>query len=52
MVYKDLDSNMYKVWWEHRGEDIEENINSYNVFHTYLVLGTVYMLHNFFFLAF
>ena len=27
---KDLDGNVYTLWWAHRGEDTEENINSYH----------------------
>lgn len=43
VVHKDLDSNVYKVQLENRGEDTEDNINSYYLFHAYLILNTVYV---------
>ena len=44
VVYKDHDSNVYKVWWEHGGKDVEESVNNYHLFQTYLVLDTIYVL--------
>lgn len=32
VVYKDYDSNVYKVWWEYGGKDVEESVNNYYLF--------------------
>lgn len=44
VVYKDYDSNVYKVWWEYGGKDVEESVNNYYLFQIYFVLDIIYVL--------